>query len=102
MKQYSLFFFIFLLTASGCALFKQPCGSDPCGQRVGISQNIPERKRQWRAKCPELYNWKLVKCDLTYDEAQDIEKQYLKKCYEGHAGGRPKKSKNYCVYTFQY
>ena len=76
--------------------------SEGSGQRVGISQNIPQRQKHWRSVYPRLYNWTLIKCGLTYRQAQDIENQYLRKGFDGHPGGQPKEGKGYCVYTFQY
>ena len=85
-----------LLLLQGCTTL------NPGGQRVGISQNIPQRKAHWQSVYPGLYNWTLIQCGLTYREAQDIENQYLKKGFDGHPGGQKKPGKGYCVYRFKY
>ena len=87
---------LLFLLLQGCTTLK------PTGQRVGISQNIPQRKNHWLSVYPGLYNWTLIKCGLTYRQAQDLENQYLRKGFDGHPGGLKKPGNDYCVYKFQY
>ena len=70
-------------------------------KRVGITTDIDERKAYWSREYPNLRNWQIVEIGLTYDQAQKIENDYIKRGYKGHAGGERKAGSQYKVYTFK-
>ena len=72
------------------------------GKRAGISQDPESRQKDWLSIHPTMYNWKLRKCGLTYDQANAIEKVFEKRGYEAKQAGRIVPGKIYCVFTFSY
>ena len=72
------------------------------GKRAGITSNPDRRQKEWLKRYPTMYNWTLIKCGLTYDQAQKIEDNFRAKGYDAKAGGMRKSGKNYCAYTFYY
>ena len=71
-------------------------------KRVGITHDEEERKEHWEREYPNLYGWKRVAKGLTYEEAQEIEEEYIKKGFKGGLGGKKKYGVKYCVYIFYY
>ena len=52
-------------------------------KRVGITHDPEERRGYWENEHP-IQNWKIVKENLTYEEAQKLENHYIiEKGYEG-------------------
>ena len=72
------------------------------GKRVGITTDTNERQKYWQSQYPNLSNFRIVKSGLTYEQAQAEENEYIKKGYEGSAGGEKKYGSVYSVYTFDY
>ena len=74
----------------------------PDGKRVGISQNIEQRKAHWRSVYPKMTDWQIIKTALSYDQAQALENEYLSRGYDGSPGGPRMPGYNYSVYTFSF
>ena len=71
-------------------------------KRVGMTTDPEKRLQFWKSLYSSLYNWKIQKTQLTYDEAQDLEKYYEMMGYERGAGGGYVAGRVWCVYTFEH
>ena len=71
-------------------------------KRVGITHDVKQRKEQWKSKYPDLRSWEIIKSNLTYEQAQEIENDYIAQGYEGAPGGEKKYGAVYSVYIFSH
>ena len=66
-----------------------------------------ERRDEWKAEGRNVRNFDIVKRGLTYDEAQELEKEKARTCSrceksESHPGGPRKAGNVYSVYSYEY
>ena len=72
-------------------------------KRVGITSDEKKRKRDWEIELGiKINDWNIVAKNLTYDQAQAKENEYIKQGYKGSPGGDRKVGAIYSVYTFSY
>lgn len=74
------------------------------GKRVGITTRPIERRKEWEREYPSMFDWRIIRKNLSRDKAQQEEYMYVLKGFEGHSGGQePEKNRNnWYVYTFNY
>ena len=70
--------------------------------RVGITSELEKREDYWQGQYPSLKNWEIQAVGLTYEQAQAMENNFIKRGYEGSPGGQPVPGYVYMVYTFKY
>lgn len=71
-------------------------------KRVGMTTDPERRKQFWQNLYPSLKNWKIIRENLNYQEAQDLERHYEILGYERGAGGGYVADYTWSVYTFEY
>lgn len=71
--------------------------------RVGMTSDPEGRKKYWETFFPNMFGWRFIKTNLTYDEAQKLENEHAKQwgCDAEPEGDR-KHGKVYVVYKFFY
>ena len=71
-------------------------------KKVGITIDLVRKEQFWKSMHPSLDNWKEIKINLTYEQAQSIEREYEMLGYERGAGGPYISGYVWSVYTFEY
>ena len=71
--------------------------------RIGITANLDDRKRYWKAQHPSMTDWQIVHECRTKTEAQEVETRLAEQygC-EAHHGGDGPEYATWYVYAFNY
>ena len=73
------------------------------GCRVGMTTNPQARRQDWEREYPNLYNWQIIRDELTYDQALLLEERVAQRygC-DAHGGGPRVEGSVYSVYKFNF
>ncbi len=72
--------------------------------RIGITTDLEERKKYWESKTEGFSDWKVLKWNLTKEEAQAKETELANKygCVASPGGPDPATPKAWHVYYFKF
>ncbi len=71
---------------------------------IGMTTDPERRKQEWKRKHPGLRNWRILKRNLSKEQAQEEELKLARQfgCDSDPGGRKSEKGALYAVYTFEY